>query len=872
MTRSHHHGAKRQRLLDDESAVEPWEPSQPDSPALFSQDGCEEMVCFGMVSSIDGRCDLQTSAPDTFPVHLSSSDRFLSSDSSKIAGYICSQYGPMIDGLLAEQSLLLHTSCIPESTQNDRSFTAMAQVNCTLEITVYGPCDLFDEIGDWFQEYNIFLQDPRVCHLDVRYCNPQRLSSHTSKNTLTVSQAITQSSAQVHFQELDERPELLDLISGQEDLGEATPSPFLSTSLHKHQKQALTFMLRREEGWKPGDAWPDIWETADSSHARHYINRITKQHQSEPPQQCHGGIIADPMGLGKTLTMIALAANDFAAVTEDRIGWKQSDDLIPVEATLIIVPQPLLSTWEGQLTEHVAADQVRFRRHHGKSRLKSVKDLESINIVLTTYHTLSADWNIHNADSESQIMFSVHWKRIILDEAHLVRNVRTRMSRAIHKLESTCRWAVTGTPIQNNISDLAALLKFIRAYPYDDLKLFDNDISRMWKAGEDEEAVQRLKRLSRCLILRRAKNTIDLPPRRDVKCPVDFSRAERSLYESIRQQAILKIDDALRHDLEISRSGAYVNFLQQIESMRLVCNLGLHYHNRHDNASSRAPTDWAATAQHAFNSHREMNMIVCSQCSSSLEMTESLVDDTLFEDSPLFSRCLKYACAECSHKLRITGFNMACDHNPRCPVAPVSVSTSALEETFSQSNPKDKRADRSSFLGNLPSKVEILVSDLKALPFGVKSIVFSTWRLTLDVVETGLNQAGIQCVRFDGKVPQTQRQPVLNRFKTDPSVRVMLLTLQCGAVGLTLTEASRAYLMEPHWNPTIEDQALARIHRIGQKREVTTIRFYIRDSFEERVMEVQESKKNLAGVLLSGHDGGQADDSLGALQRLRSLL
>jgi SNF2 family DNA or RNA helicase len=89
---------------------------------------------------------------------------------------------------------------------------------------------------------------------------------------------------------------------------------------------------------------------------------------------------------------------------------------------------------------------------------------------------------------------------------------------------------------------------------------------------------------------------------------------------------------------------------------------------------------------------------------------------------------------------------------------------------------------------------------------------------------------------------------------------------------LTLTEASRAYLMEPHWNPTIEEQALARIDRIGQIRQVTTVRFYIRDSFEERVMEVQESKKNLAGVLLSGHDGGHADDSLGALHRLRALL
>ena len=86
----------------------------------------------------------------------------------------------------------------------------------------------------------------------------------------------------------------------------------------------------------------------------------------------------------------------------------------------------------------------------------------------------------------------------------------------------------------------------------------------------------------------------------------------------------------------------------------------------------------------------------------------------------------------------------------------------------------------------------------------------------------------------------------------------MIRNYRCHGVGLTLTYTSR--------NPTIEEQALARIHRLGQTREVTTVRFYIRDSFEERVMEVQESKKNLASVLLSGHDGENVDDSLGALQ------
>lgn len=137
--------------------------------------------------------------------------------------------------------------------------------------------------------------------------------------------------------------------------------------------------------------------------------------------------------------------------------------------------------------------------------------------------------------------------------------------------------------------------------------------------------------------------------------------------------------------------------------------------------------------------------------------------------------------------------------------------------------------------------------------------------MTLDIIKRGLDQLNMPSIRFDGKVPQKERQTVVDRFRADPTIRVMLLTLSCGAVGLTLTAATRAYLMEPHWNPTLEEQALARIHRLGQTKEVTTVRFYVRDSFEEQVMKLQESKKRLAGVLLSHHDTGQVDDNLDGL-------
>ena len=292
------------------------------------------------------------------------------------------------------------------------------------------------------------------------------------------------------------------------------------------------------------------------------------------------------------------------------------------------------------------------------------------------------------------------------------------MAHAICALDSVSRWAVTGTPIQNRLSDLATLLKFIRVHPYTDPKRFDADISQLWKSGEDEEAVKRLKHLSACLLLRRAKGTINLPPRRDMQCPVDFTREERAIYDEMRQQAITKIDEALHKDSEVSRTGFYVNVLQQIESLRLFSNLGLHYPTRHDKFPQSYPeTDnWASVAQQTFNVQREMGSVICLQCSSALEMTEALFDDsTATHQSPLFSRCLKFLCGDCTHKLDRAGRIAACGHNPSCPMAPVSTSNSVLEEISDLISPQTEPLS----IG-LPSKVEALVSNLKALSPDIK--------------------------------------------------------------------------------------------------------------------------------------------------------
>ncbi|CAN9254981.1 unnamed protein product [Alternaria alternata] len=172
----------------------------------------------------------------------------------------------------------------------------------------------------------------------------------------------------------------------------------------------------------------------------------------------------------------------------------------------------------------------------------------------------------------------------------------------------------------------------------------------------------------------------------------------------------------------------------------------------------------------------------------------------------------------------------------------------------------------------LPTKVNALVDDLLKQTPGTKSIVFTFWSSTLDLIEKGLSRASITFTRYDGNTTPTNRSVALNNFRRNPNISVILMTISCAAVGLNITAATRAYIMEPQWNPTVEEQALARVHRMGQTKEVTTIRYVMADTFEERVIETQQRKRELAELLLSTEPHAESEHSLDRLRYFRSLL
>ena len=161
------------------------------------------------------------------------------------------------------------------------------------------------------------------------------------------------------------------------------------------------------------------------------------------------------MGMGKTLEMIALMVSD-----------KQTSNTS--KSTLIVAPVGVMSNWKGQIGHHVSTEHaLNVLVHHGSGK-KALKpaDIAQYDVVITSYATLATDYyprGVKNAPSvpRSQGLFSLKWRRVILDEGHTIRNPQTKAALAATNLLAQSKWVLTGTPIINNLKDLYSLIRFI---------------------------------------------------------------------------------------------------------------------------------------------------------------------------------------------------------------------------------------------------------------------------------------------------------------------------------------------------------------------------------------------------------------------------
>ncbi|MFJ9584213.1 DEAD/DEAH box helicase [Streptomyces acidicola] len=228
-----------------------------------------------------------------------------------------------------------------------------------------------------------------------------------------------------------------------------------------------------------------------------------------------GGCLADDMGLGKTITVIALHLRRARR-----------------EPTLVVCPASLLGNWQREITRF--APGVPVRRYHGPDR--TLGDLDG-GFVLTTYGTMR---------SAAHRLADQPWGMVVADEAQHVKNPYSATAKALRTIPTSARVALTGTPVENNLSELWALLDWTTPGLLGPLKSFRARHARAVENGEDEEAVERLARLVRPFLLRRKKSdpgiVPELPPKTETDHPVPLTREQAALYEAVVRESMLVIE------------------------------------------------------------------------------------------------------------------------------------------------------------------------------------------------------------------------------------------------------------------------------------------------------------------------------------------
>ncbi|GFN88634.1 transcription termination factor 2 [Plakobranchus ocellatus] len=360
--------------------------------------------------------------------------------------------------------------------------------------------------------------------------NPQALTLYGGRMTaqrLREVGTITTDAVNKLHQQLETRP--CETVVAPDPKG-------LTVELKMHQKQALSWLAWREE------------------------------------QQPSGGILADDMGLGKTLTTIAhVLQQKLKSVKKDTSAdqdkWQSREKAIhsleaaikKTKATLIIAPASVLHQWAKEIERRVKPGRLKFLVYHGPSREKNIHRLIDNDIVLTTYTIVSKEVGVdktENAEAPAQdveldsrseflklepnkpdlpMLLKIGWERIVLDEAHNIKNHKSLTSMAICRLRAAYRWALTGTPIQNNLLDMYSLLRFLRFSPFDEYRVWTRHVDN----GRGE--TKRLNTIVQALLLRRTKDQtsnqgrplVELPEKKIEVVEVTLTTEERTVYEKL---------------------------------------------------------------------------------------------------------------------------------------------------------------------------------------------------------------------------------------------------------------------------------------------------------------------------------------------------
>ncbi|HQF54893.1 MAG TPA: DEAD/DEAH box helicase [Fibrobacteria bacterium] len=518
---------------------------------------------------------------------------------------------------------------------------------------------------------------------------------------------------------------LLERLDWMTRLGEATPDGIRLRGMHAALALELSECglgeVRDPEAWKRDLApfvdrrivpvpQPAALRASLRPYQKHGLDWLGSLRQ-----QCLGGILADDMGLGKTVQLIAHLCSIF-----------EQDPSAP--PALVVGPASVAGNWIAEIARF--APHLRTRLLHGIGR-DDLRDapLDGPTIFVTTYGTLPR---------EIEWLRNLEFSLAIFDESQAIRNAATVAHQTCALVRTRQKVCLTGTPIENSLSDLWAQFSILNPGLLGPKQAFLDQFQPF--PGEAPD-LSRLRMLTAPFWLRRTKQVVasDLPPREDILLEVELDAKQMNLYQR-------QLKDYQKHLLpELRRKG--------------------------------------------------------------------LNEGGRFQVLTALLRLRQIACAP---------------------------------ELAGHKGPAAK----------LDVLVDKLVEDIAE---GHRALVFSSFTSLLDLVGNRLRKERVEFLRLDGSTPARERTRLIHRFQNGLDESVFLVSLKAGGAGVNLTGADYVFLLDPWWNPAVEEQAAARTHRIGQTNPVTIYRLVAKDTIEERVLALARGKAQLASALFdAGETGGKA--------------
>ncbi|CAI6363749.1 unnamed protein product [Macrosiphum euphorbiae] len=559
-------------------------------------------------------------------------------------------------------------------------------------------------------------------------------------------------------------------------------------------------------------------------HQKHAIAWLMWRESQKP----HGGILADDMGLGKTLSMISLVLKAYEA-QEDEEEDSETDDSFEDSnlnsfkgGTLIICPSSLISQWDNEVKSKVKPRVLDVVKYYGPNRESSARRLAKKHIVLTTYHTVMWDQKNHKNTSP---LYNIKWCRIILDEAHTIRNHKSQTSVAVSSLSGINRWALTGTPIHNKEADFFALLKFIKCRPFDEWVVW-----KRWVGNNDEAGRNRLSLLTKALMLRRTKDQLQkttkfvLPEKTFHTIKVELFKEEKEAYEKVLQFSSSLFatylyekadkENAIERGFPVKHKAKYLS--QNKDDI-------FKDHPELDKLFKQLVNNKSIQTHHILVLILRLRQLCCHPC-----LLKNMLED----------ECLKTDGIQNNGDLDIV------DKLSRMSIGIPNVENDNVKNSNAIFNEKW-----------ISSKIKAVCDmvEEKVLHTDDKAVIVSQWPSVLNLVNKQLSQYNVKTEIFSGAVPVLLRNKIISEFdRVKGGPKILLLSLTAGGVGLNLVVANHLFLVDIHWNPQLEAQACDRIYRVGQQKPVNVYKFICDNTIESSIQKIQTQKLEIANNIFGG--------------------